>query len=160
MGINIAWSLAIILATYISFRLFKRIISRIARKKEVPAERVFYIQKVFEALFTLAGLVAIAFIWSVDFKGFSLFASSLFAIVGVAMFAQWSILSNVTASIIIFFTFPAKVGDTIRIVDGDNSVEGKIKEISLFQTELSDHDGNLIIYPNNLLLQKPVIRIN
>ena len=75
------------------------------------------------------------------------------------MFAQWSILSNVTASIIIFFTFPARVGDSIRIVDGDNSVEGKIKEISLFQIELNDQDGNLIMYPNNLLLQKPVVKI-
>lgn len=159
MSVNIIWTVAVVLLTYIGFRLLKRIISKIARKKEVPAERVFYIQKVFEALFTLAGLVAIAFIWSVDFKGFSVFASSLFAIAGVALFAQWSILSNVTASIIIFFTFPARVGDTIRIIDGDNSVEGKIKEISLFQTEINDQDGNLIIYPNNLLLQKPVVKI-
>lgn len=160
MSVNIIWTAALVLLTYISFRLFKRIINKIARKKEVPRERVFYIQKVFEALFALACLVAIAFIWSVDFKGFSVFASSLFAIVGVAMFAQWSILSNVTASIIIFFSFPARVGDRIRIIDGDNSVEGKIKEISLFQTELNDQDGNLIIYPNNLLLQKPVVRIS
>lgn len=159
MGVNIIWTFAVALLTYIGFRLFKRIISRIARKKEVPAERVFYIQKVFETLFALAGLVAIAFIWSVDFEGFSVFASSFFAVVGVALFAQWSILSNVTASIIIFFTFPARVGDTIRIVDGENSVEGKIREISLFQTELNDQDGNLIIYPNNLLLQKPVVKI-
>lgn len=159
MSVNIIWTVAVVLLSYIGFRLLKRIISKIARKKEVRAERVFYIQKVFEALFTLAGLVAIAFIWSVDFKGFSVFASSLFAIAGVALFAQWSILSNVTASIIIFFTFPARVGDTIRIIDGDNSVEGKIKEISLFQTEINDQDGNLIIYPNNLLLQKPVVKI-
>jgi len=159
LGVNIIWTFAVALLTYIVFRLFKRMIIRIARKKEVPTERVFYIQKVFEVLFALAGLVAIAFIWSVDFKGFSVFASSIFAIVGVALFAQWSILSNVTASIIIFFNFPARVGDTIRIIDGDNSVEGKIREISLFQTELNDQDGNLIIYPNNLLLQKPVIKI-
>jgi len=159
LGVNIIWTFAVALLTYIAFRLFKRMIIRIARKKEVPTERVFYIQKVFEVLFALAGLVAIAFIWSVDFKGFSVFASSIFAIVGVALFAQWSILSNVTASIIIFFNFPARVGDTIRIIDGDNSVEGKIREISLFQTELNDQDGNLIIYPNNLLLQKPVIKI-
>jgi len=159
LGINIIWTFAVVLLTYIAFRLFKRIIIRIARKKEVPTERVFYVQKVFEVLFALAGFIAIAFIWSVDFKGFSVFASSIFAIVGVALFAQWSILSNVTASIIIFFNFPARVGDTIRIIDGDNSVEGKITEISLFQTELNDQDGNLIIYPNNLLLQKPVIKI-
>ena len=75
------------------------------------------------------------------------------------MFAQWSILSNVTASIIIFFTFPARVGDKIRIVDGENSIEGTIQEISLFQIELKDSDSHTVLYPNNLLLQKPVVKL-
>ncbi|MCW8955001.1 MAG: mechanosensitive ion channel family protein [Sulfurimonas sp.] len=160
MGVSVLWSLVVIVVTYISFRLFKRILNKIAIGKKVDVKRLFYIQKVFEILFVLMGMVAMAFVWSVDLKGISLFASSLFAIIGVAMFAQWSILSNVTASIIIFFTFPARVGDKIKIVDGDNSVEGTIKEISLFQIELADSEENLILYPNNLVLQKPVIRIN
>lgn len=159
MGMNIMLTLAVILATYISFRLFKRIINKIAQGKDVAAKRVFYIQKVFEILFTITGLVVIAFIWSVDFEGVSLFASSIFAIIGVAMFAQWSILSNITASIIIFFTFPARVGDKIRIMNGDNNIEGTIKEISLFQIELRDSENNIVLYPNNLLLQQPVVKI-
>lgn len=160
MSVNILWSLIVIIGAYISFRLFKRILNKIAIGKKVHVKRLFYIQKVFEILFVLVAMTAIAFVWSVDLKGISLFASSLFAIIGVAMFAQWSILSNVTASIIIFFTFPARVGDKIKIVDGDNSVEGIIKEISLFQIELIDAQENLILYPNNLILQKPVIRIS
>ena len=111
------------------------------------------------ALAVVAALIVIAFIWSVDIKGVSVVASSIFAIIGVAMFAQWSILSNVTASIIIFFTFPARVGDRVRIVDGDDSIEGTIMEITLFQTELKDSQENRVLYPNNLLLQKPVIKI-
>jgi len=159
MTYSIAWSAAAILLAYISFRLFKRILSRIAKRKSVSDKRLFYIEKVFEILFVVTALIALAFIWSVDMKGVSVFASSLFAIIGVALFAQWSILSNITASIIIFFTFPARVGDRIRIVDGENSVEGKIKEISLFQVELRDNDNNVVMYPNNLLLQKPVVKI-
>lgn len=160
MSLNIFWSILTILLAYISFRIFKRILTKIAKRQEVEVKRLFYINKVFETLFVLAVLIVLAFIWSVDIKGFSVFASSLFAITGVALFAQWSILSNITASIIIFFTFPAKVGDTIKIVDGDSSVEGRIKEISLFQTELTDSDNNTVLYPNNLLLQRPVIKIN
>ncbi|WP_415397795.1 mechanosensitive ion channel domain-containing protein [Sulfurimonas sp. CS5] len=160
MSENIFWSFVVIIGAYISFRLFKRILNKIAIGKKVHVKRLFYIQKVFEILFVLVAMTVIAFVWSVDLEGISLFASSLFAIIGVAMFAQWSILSNVTASIIIFFTFPARVGDKIKIVDGDNSVEGIIKEISLFQIELIDSQENLILYPNNLILQKPVIRIN
>lgn len=160
MSVNVLWSLAIIVGVYVSLRLFKRVLNKMAIGKKVHIKRLFYIQKVFEILFIVVAMIAMAFVWSVDLKGVSLFASSIFAIIGVAMFAQWSILSNVTASIIIFFTFPARVGDKIKIVDGDNSVEGVIQEISLFQIELIDSEENLILYPNNLILQKPVIRIN
>lgn len=159
MSYDIFLTIATVLLTYLGIRLFKRILTKIAKRKQANEKRLFYVEKVFEVFFVLLGLVSLAVIWSVDVKGVSVFASSLFAIIGVAMFAQWSILSNITASIIIFFTFPAKVGDKIRIVDGDNSIEGTIKEIALFQIELQDDDNNLVMYPNNLLLQKPVIKI-
>ncbi len=160
MNNTILWSIATVLVVYVSSRLFKRLLHKIAERKQVSQKRMYYIDKVFEILFILTVLIALAFIWSVDIKGISVFASSVFAIIGVALFAQWSILSNVTASIIIFFTFPAKIGDKIRIVDGDNTIEGTIKEITLFQIELKDNEDNLVMYPNNLLLQKPVIKLS
>ena len=160
MSYNILLSLALLILFYIGSRLFKRILKKFARRKKIREKRVFYVAKVFDVLFILTFALTLAFIWSVDMKGVSVFASSLFAIIGVAMFAQWSILSNITASIIIFFTFPARVGDKIKIVDGDNSIEGTIKEITLFQVELRDHEDNDVIYPNSLLLQKPVIKIS
>ncbi len=159
MTYSIAWSVVTVLLTYVSVRLFKRILNKIAKRKSVSDKRLFYVEKVFEVLFVLTALVALAFIWSVDMKGVSVFASSIFAIIGVALFAQWSILSNITASIIIFFTFPARVGDKIRIIDADNTIEGTIKEIALFQIELRDNENNIVMYPNNLLLQKPVVKI-
>ncbi|MCJ7766506.1 MAG: mechanosensitive ion channel family protein [Thiovulaceae bacterium] len=159
MGSNILWSIAAVTVAYASYRLFKRILEKIARRKGAAEKRLFYIEKVFEVLFAVAALIVIAFIWSVDIKGISVVASSVFAIIGVAMFAQWSILSNVTASIIIFFTFPARIGDKIRVIDGENSVEGIIQEISLFQIELKDSENHTILYPNNLLLQKPVVKL-
>ena len=159
MGSSIFWSIAAIILAYISTRLFKRLLAKVASRKNVMPKRVYYIEKVFEVFFVLTLMIILAFVWSVDIKGISVFASSVFAIIGVAMFAQWSILSNVTASIIIFFTFPARVGDRVRIVDGDDSIEGTVTEIALFQTELRNSDGDTVLYPNNLLLQKPVIKI-
>lgn len=155
----IVWSIGIIVAAYVTVRMFKRLLGEVARRKNVQPKRLFYIEKVFEIFFIVAALLFLAFIWSVDIQGASVVASSVFAVIGVALFAQWSILSNVTASVIIFFTFPARVGDRVKIVDGDNSVEGTVMEITLFQTELADAEGNSILYPNNLLLQKPVIKL-
>ena len=86
-------------------------------------------------------------------------ASSFFAVLGVAMVAQWSILSNITASITIFFAFPYKIGDRIRILDKDDSVTGIITEIGLFYVRVRDDNGDLVTYPANLILQKPVRRL-
>lgn len=155
----IFWSLGVIVAAYLTVRMFKRLLGEVARRKNVQPKRLFYIEKVFEIFFVVTAIILLAFIWSVDVEGASVVASSIFAVIGVALFAQWSILSNVTASVIIFFTFPARVGDRVKIVDGDNSVEGTVVEITLFQTELVDPEGNSILYPNNLLLQKPVVKL-
>ena len=156
---DLFWSLATLFVSFLLYRGFKRLLARVARRKNVPDKRVFYIGKVFELLFIVTVMLGLAFIWSVDIKGVSVFASSIFAVIGVALFAQWSILSNITASIIIFFTFPARVGDKVRIIDGDDSIEGIISEITLFQIELKDEAGNAVFYPNNLLLQKPVKKL-
>jgi small-conductance mechanosensitive channel len=141
---------------YTASKILKKVLRKFASAKEVKAKRIFYIEKVFDSFFILLVFLLLSFVWRFDI---SVLATSIFAVVGVALFAQWSILSNITASIIIFFTFPARVGDTIRVIDGDNSVEGKITEITLFQISLIDKENNTILYPNNLLLQKPVKKI-
>jgi small-conductance mechanosensitive channel len=159
MGTSLFWSLVAVAAGYFSERVFTRVLQRIAARKGVDEKRVFYISRVFTILFVTAVAIALLFIWSVDIKSISLIASSAFAVIGVALFAQWSILSNVTASIIIFFNFPARVGDRVRIIDGENSIEGTIREITLFQVELLDGDGHTVFYPNSLLLQRPVLKL-
>jgi MscS family membrane protein len=55
-----------------------------------------------------------------------------------------------------FFSFPYKVGDKIKIHDKDFPIEAIIEDIRAFQLHLRLDDGNLVTYPNNLILQKPV----
>jgi MscS family membrane protein len=69
-------------------------------------------------------ITLIAIVWEISFRGLSVYFASFFTIVGVAFFASWSILSNVTAYAILFFYFPFfKIGSKIKIIDGDNSVQ-------------------------------------
>jgi small-conductance mechanosensitive channel len=55
-----------------------------------------------------------------------------------------------------FFNFPYKVGDKIKIHDSDLPMEAIIEDIGAFQLHLRLENGNLVTYPNNLILQKPV----
>ncbi len=57
---------------------------------------------------------------------------------------------------ILLFSFPFKIGDSIRIHDKDYPLEGEIEDIRAFYTLLKTTSGEIISYPNNLLLQKGI----
>ncbi|NVK44550.1 MAG: mechanosensitive ion channel [Oceanospirillaceae bacterium] len=147
----------VIIGYFIVSHLIRKLIVSLGQIKKVPIQRMAYVSKYFSGLVLVVAVVMVSLIWSLDYGNLMLFASSIFAIVGVALFAQWSILSNVTSSVIIFFTFPARIGHRIRILDDDETIVGEIVEITLFQVLLKGQNGDTISYPNNLLLQKPVV---
>ena len=113
-------TLAAFLLYFVAILVSRKLLKLIGQRKDVPQSRIYYIGKYFQFIFLTISLVAIAFIWSVDFSGIMVLASSIFAVVGIALFAQWSIISNITASVIMFFVSPIRVGDQVKIVDGDN----------------------------------------
>jgi small-conductance mechanosensitive channel len=96
---------------------------------------------------------ALIIIWGVQTKDIFIVFSSITTVVGVAMFAQWSILSNITSGIILFFSFPYKIGDYIFIHDKDFPIEAEIEDIGAFHVYLKTKEGEIIVYPNNLMLQ-------
>ncbi len=82
--------------------------------------------------------------------------SSVFAVIGIGFFAQWSILTNITSGVIMFFTFPYKIGDYIKIHDKDFPYEGFIEDIKAFHMIIRTGKNEIITYPNSLLMQKGV----
>ncbi len=156
---NIILTLVLVVSTFIVLNGLKYFLKKIGNSKKVSQKRIYYVAKSISILIIILSLFFLALIWSVSLSGLLVFASSIFAVIGVALFAQWSILSNLTSSIIIFFSFPSRIGDYIRIVDGDNSIEGKIIEIELFHIRILDKDENIVIYPNNLFMQRPIIKM-
>ena len=104
-------------------------------------------------------LLVVTVIWGIDFKGILIFASSFFAVVGISLFASWSILSSITSSVIIFFKFPYRIGDAIHLFDGDNSLKGTITDMTLFYIQIETAEGEVVAYLNNLAIQKPIARL-
>lgn len=146
----------LVLFVFLHF-LAKNIITRFGKKSGISRGRIKVVLKYIDWFWVmLCGLLLIT-LWGVDKRQILLVLSSIFAVIGVAMFAQWSILSNVTAGIIIFFAFPFRIGDRIRIIDKDNSIEAEITDIRSFYTLLKTDEGERISYPNSLLLQKGIL---
>lgn len=119
-------------------------------------KRTNLVIKYIHLLISILAVISLIVIWGVQKSDILITLSSIATVVGVAMFAQWSILSNITSGIILFFSFPFKIGDIIKVHDKDFPFEGEIIDINAFHTDLITKDGELMVYPNNLLLQKGI----
>lgn len=137
-----------------------KLVRRYSRLSQTIERRTNLVIKYLHLLINILLIVALIIIWGVDAKDIIIAVSSIATVVGVAMVAQWSILSNITSGIILFFSYPFKIGDTIHIHDKDFPVIAEIEDISAFYISMVNKDGERVIYPNNLLLQKGVSIIN
>ncbi|MCF6296357.1 MAG: mechanosensitive ion channel family protein [Flavobacteriaceae bacterium] len=139
--------------------IIKIILRRIGKRSNIIEARVKLIGRyVTVALLLIASLIE-SFILGARIEELVVLFSSVFAILGLALFAIWSILSNITSGVIMFFSFPYKVGDKIKIHDKDFPIEAIIEDIRAFQLHLRLDNGDLVTYPNNLILQKAVTLI-
>ncbi|WP_044397414.1 mechanosensitive ion channel family protein [Lacinutrix sp. Hel_I_90] len=147
----------ILLAIVIIIRFLGKItIRKIGQKSSINDARVKLISRYYTVTLFLIFMFVEAFVVGTDIKDISVMFSSVFAVIGIGLFAIWSILSNVTSGIIMFFSFPYKVGDKIKIHDKDYPIEAVIEDIRAFQLHLRIENGDLVTYPNNLILQKAV----
>jgi small-conductance mechanosensitive channel len=139
--------------------ILKIVLHRAGKRNNFNSARIKLISRYATVtLFLIATLIE-SFILGAEAKDLALVFSSVFAVIGIALFAIWSSLSNITSGIIMFFSFPYKVGDKIMIHDKDFPIEAIIEDIRAFQLHLRTDNGDLVTYPNNLILQKAVTLI-
>lgn len=156
MELRLVESVAVLLVATITILVSNASASRVAVKYNFEQERVRFTRKIIRSLVIFVGGVALLFIWGVDQKELVLFLTSFVAVVGIALFAQWSMLSNITASILLFTSHPAKIGDTIAIQDKEFDLRGRITDIGMFFTSIQTLDDQVVTIPNNLFFQKIV----
>lgn len=136
--------------------ILKKTVRNYAKKIERLEHRTGLIMKHLDFAVFFLIILGLVLIWGVDFRNLGLVMSSVFAVIGIAFFAQWSILSNITSGVIMFFTFPYKIGDYIKIHDKEMACEGIIEDIKTFHIILHTTTNEIVTYPNSMMLQKGV----
>ncbi|HET8803539.1 MAG TPA: mechanosensitive ion channel domain-containing protein [Aequorivita sp.] len=149
-------SLILVVVLLLLRLILKKTIRNYAKKIERLEHRTGLIMKHVDFAVFFLIVIGLILIWGVDFRNLGLVMSSVFAVIGIAFFAQWSILSNVTSGVIMFFTFPYKIGDYIKIHDKEMPCEGIIEDIKSFHIILHTKDNEIVTYPNSMMLQKGV----
>lgn len=104
----------------------------------------------------LIATILLSAIWGLKQSEIAVFAGTILTALGIAFFAQWSLLSNITSSLLLFFNHPVRIGNTIKILDKDYPFEGEVSDLTYFFVHLKTEDGEIITIPNSLLLQKPI----
>lgn len=154
---SVFWSLVILGLYLIITKLALPLVNSKVDSSKLKSEAYNTAQHAIRLIVGLVALAILLLIWGINFSGLLLVSTSLITLTGVALFASWSLLSNITAYFIILFHQSLQRGNFIRIIDGDNYIEGYVADVSLFNTKLITEDREVVLYPNNLVMTRPSI---
>jgi len=154
--IKIIETITVIVAFALMLFVTTKLVNKTVSNNLLKKVRGKIIKKVINLINILVSLIIILIIWGVDQSELAVFIGSLLTVLGIALFAQWSILSNITSSIIIFFNHPVKLDDTIKIIDKDYETEGRVSDIGIFFIILKTKEGDQITIPSNVFIQKMI----
>ena len=99
---KILQSIIILAVAFLLRFLITNSLRKIQIKFGFQRARILVTNKVVSFLIFATAIIVVAFLWGVDEKQLVLFISSFLTILGIAFFAQWSMLSNITAGLILF----------------------------------------------------------
>ncbi|MBK1877750.1 mechanosensitive ion channel family protein [Pelagicoccus mobilis] len=153
--IRAAIALLVLILSYFVARLYRRYINETSERHKFAAHRSDSISKVGQIIIYAITLVIVSNVLGFGIQGVLIATSSFFAIVGVAFFANWSILSNVTASILLYFTFPYRIGDRI-LIESEPNHSGILKDVTLMYMKIQTDGGSYITLPANVAIQKVI----
>ncbi|MEM6719437.1 MAG: mechanosensitive ion channel family protein [Bacteroidota bacterium] len=136
--------------------LIKKAIQKFSFVKAIEVNRRKAIFNICYFIIYLIFGIILAIVWGIQFKDFTVFISSILAVLGVGFFAQWSILSSLTACFILFFYHPIRIGHRIKIIDKDYDWTGEVKNITAFYFFIETDAGENISLPNSLVMQKGI----
>lgn len=147
---------AALVGYYYLNRFIDHWVERHGRQRQVAVSRIFYLQKALQLITFIVLLIIIGFVLGFGYSELTFALSSAVTVLGIALFAQWSVLSNLTASVLIFFFFPYRPGDRVKVLEPD-CPEGILEEITLFHLHVRTDDGYQLTIPNSLVFQKAVL---
>lgn len=167
IGTQAALAIAVVLAALLASAVLKRLINRRLKARHlapVMAERLHTLRRWTVGVLTILMLLEV---FDVFGSAWALISAGL-AAVAVGFVAAWSVLSNVTAALLLLTFRPFRLGERIELLEPGSSnstpLGGKVVDMNLMYTTLSpetlDPDGEpgvaYLRVPNFLFFQKVI----
>lgn len=148
-------AIAVIVFIVIRFSL-TFLINKRRRIYGINGDRAGVIKKIFSFFLLSVFLIILSSIWGLEQSDILIFIASILTVIGVAFFAQWSHLSNITAGVILFFTKDLRLGDQITILEKENDLTGEVKDIGVIFFQIYSKEKGLVSIPNTMMLQRMI----
>lgn len=146
---------SIIVGSYIIlYFIFKIVINNYLKKTRLERSRRKMAIRAVQLFSSMTAIILLTGVWGFKQNEIALFASTILTAIGIAFFAQWSLLSNITSSILIFFNHPVKLGDYVKVLHKDYHYEGEVTEMNYFFVHLKTNDNEIITIPNSHFFEK------
>lgn len=154
MDIKIIESIIAIAIFFILRLATVKLLERVQKNYDYSKYRLRPVLKFVNLSIFIILLIVLVAVWGVEQSNILTFITSVLTVVGIALVAQWSILSNISSALVIFISHPVKLGESITILDKEFNIKGKVSDIGLFYVILKTETSEKITIPNNLFLQK------
>ena len=141
-----------LLLIYAFFQILKFSAKNTQKKFGIRKSRYFAIRRLLTMSSLFLTLAMLFLIWDVTLKNVWISMTSILAVTAIAFFAIWSLVGNILAGIILYFTSPFKTNDVIEVMP--DGICGTVLAINTFYTILMDEKENYINVPNSLFFQK------
>lgn len=136
--------------------LLSRILKRLEKKAKLSQQTLLPVRMVSRYGILFAALILILGTFGIPIGNFWTFLSTVLGLIAIGFVAVWSVLSNISSTLLIFGFKPFKVGDYVRLV-GDE-VSGRVIDVNFMFTTLRRKDGDTFRVPNNQFFQKTILR--
>lgn len=151
-------SILAVLVYLILIAILSRAINKYGIKKHIAKGKRVKIIRLSRLFLGLITVLILTLIWGLNASDIWIFGSVVFGFLGIAVFAVWSLLSNIFAAYVLFFSEPFQTGDFIIFKDGDNSIKGEVIDMTTFYVKVRLEDGCIANIPNNVTFQKVIIK--
>lgn len=158
LNLEILLSILALCAYLIIILGLQKIINRQAIKQHLSKSRRVKIIRLSKFFVGIGTLFFLFLVWGLNVKDIWVFSSVVLGFIGVSVFAVWSLLSNVLAGYILFFSQPFQIGDIIVIKEGSDPIKGEVNDMTTFYVKIKLEDNTIAIIPNNLIFQKTIIK--
>lgn len=155
-----SWNIIFTVGSFLLMLLFKQTVQYVVKKRwrkaQFVEQRKHATLRLTNFILLLVEVIILAGVWGLEGTQIFAFITSALTVLGVAFFAQWSLLSNITAGLILYFNHPLKLGDTISFVEKDYPLKGTVEDIGFFFVHIKDNSGEIFTIANTVIVQKTI----